>query len=354
MPRKKKETKDKVLEAAKGGSNLDVVRQAIRKKYGNVVTTLGERGELKIPSISSGSLGLDAALGRGGFAQGRVYEVFGEPSGGKTTLTMSVIAEAQKRGMNCVFVDAEHCADPNLFEAMNVDVNKLEYVNALVGDTNLNVLEMLLKSNNFSVAVVDSVSALIPKDESEANMEDQFMGLLARLMSKALRKFVPIVAETNTLLIFINQIRYKIAAYGDPTTTTGGEALNFYSTGRIKVGGGANKKTRIVDPVSGEVIGHKTSFNIVKNKLAAPFKSAEIPLIYGVGYDSHWECLTLAESLGVLGKNGAWYSYNDENIAQGELNAVEFLKENEDVYRDVRSQVIEALGLGEYYEQPAG
>jgi recombination protein RecA len=341
--------KKKVAKEAKT-STLDAAKKAIRKKYGDVIGYMGDKDELVIDTISTGSLGLDAALGRGGFALGRVYEIYGQPSGGKTTLAMSIIAQAQKRGLKCVFVDVEHSADPQLFKAMNVNLDDLITIDAFIGDDNLDALETLIKTNEIDVAVVDSVSALIPSAEAAAEIGDDFMGLLARLMSKAMRRLTPIVSETETLLIFVNQIRYKIGSWGDPQTTTGGEALNFYSTGRIAVSGGEFKKSLITDPITSDVVGHETLFHIRKNKLAPPFRNAKVPLIYGKGYDVEWEVLQLAESLAVIQKNGAWYSYKDENIAQGELNARDYLKENRDVYEEVREQLIELMGLKEAYE----
>jgi len=332
-------------------TSLDVVRKNITKKYGDVWTTLGKRGDTPILTISTGSLGLDAALGRGGLARGRFYEVFGPPSGGKTTLTMSVIAQAQRKNVRCVFVDAEHAADPKLFTAMGVDIDDLEYLYAFTGDDNLDALEKIIKTGEFGVAVVDSVSALIPRAEAEGDIGDASVGALARLMSQTSRKLGPVIASTNTLLIFINQMRFKITSYGDPSTTTGGEALPFYSSGRIKVSGGASKDSRIIDSASGEVIGHKTSFEVVKNKLACPFRKAEIPLIYGVGYDIHWECLQLATSLGIVDKSGAWYSYNDEKLGQGEINAANALRNDEVIYGEIRNRLIDALNLRTYYEQ---
>jgi protein RecA len=272
-----------------------------------------------------------------------------------TTLTMSVIAEAQKRGLTCAFVDAEHAADPDLFKAMGVDITKLLTVKAFIGDENLDALEMLLKTKDgIDVAVVDSVSALIPKKEAMGEVGDDYVAELARLMSKATRKFVPIIAETNTLLIFINQIRNKIGVYGDPSTTSGGMALDFYATGRIRVEGGEFQSSRIVEKESGEVIGHKTKFKIVKNKLAVPFKTAEIPLIYGVGYDIVSELFDLAVDLGFIDANGAWYYINGEKIGQGEKNALEYLREHKDVYENLRNEVIEITGLKEYYEHNSG
>lgn len=332
-------------------STLDAARKAIRKKYGDVMGVMGDKDELIIDTISTGSLGLDAALGRGGFALGRIYEIYGQPSGGKTTLAMSIIAQAQKRGLKCVFVDVEHSADPQLFKAMGVNLDELITISAYIGDDNLDALETLIKTNEIDVAVVDSVSALIPKAEAAAEISDDFMALLARLMSKAMRRLTPIVSETETLLIFVNQIRYKIGSWGDPTTTTGGEALNFYSTGRIAVSGGEFKKSLITDPITSEVVGHNTLFHIRKNKLAPPFRSAEVPLIYGKGYDCEWEILKLAESLGIIEKSGAWYSHKKENIAQGELNARDYLKDNKDVCDEIRTELIELMGLKGAYER---
>lgn len=332
-------------------TTIDLAMKTIQKKYGNVVGVMSDPEYMDIKTISSGSLGLDIALGRGGFARGRIYEIFGPPSGGKTTLAMSVIAQAQKRGMTAVFCDAENAADPTLFAAMGVNINELKTVKAFSGDDNLDALEIILKTGTIDVAVVDSVSALIPKAEAEAEIGQDFMGLLARLMSKATRRFASVLNETNTLLIFINQIRYKIGAYGDPRTTTGGEALTFYCTGRIAVAGGESKKSRIVNSITGEVTGHETTFEIRKNKLAPPFRSAKIPLIYGFGYNLHAECLDLALQLGLLERHGSWYRYEGENFANGEAAAIEYMQENEDFYNDMRGQVIDLTGLKEVYEQ---
>ena len=334
--------------------SLDLAKKAIIKKYGSIVSTLGEQGDLVIETVSTGCLGLDIALGRGGVAKGRIYELFGEPSCGKTTLAMSVMAQAQKRGMKCCFCDAEHAADPKLFESMGVNINDVELIRAFMGDDNLDAVETLVKTGEIDVAVVDSVSALIPKAEATSAIADEHIGLLARLMSKAMRRFSPLASETNTLIIFINQIRVKIGSWGDPTTTTGGSALDFYATGRIQVSGGAYKSQRIVDPISGEVIGHKTTFDIKKNKLAPPYRKAEVPLIYGVGYDVHREVLVLAEGLGLIEKRGAYYYYGGDKFAQGEENAVAYLVGNEDFYNILRDEIIEITGLKEQYEQNSG
>ena len=334
-------------------STMTAAKAAIKKKYGAVIGVMADQAELVVKTVSTGSLSLDAALGRGGMAFGRVYEVYGPPSGGKTTLAMSVITQAQKRGMQCVFVDAEHSADPKLFENMGVDLEKLVTIKAFAGDDNLDALEMLMKTGEIDVAVVDSVSALIPKAESEAAIGDDFIGLLARLMSKALRKLSPVASETNTLLIFVNQIRSKIGGYGDPTTTTGGQALDFYATGRIAVKGGEFKNSRIVVPVTDEVVGHKTSFHVRKNKLAAPFRDAEVPLIYGEGYHVPWEILTLGEQLGLIEKLGSWYKYKDKNFANGLWAAKDYLVEDENMCNELREEIIDLLGLRKYYDEQA-
>jgi recombination protein RecA len=268
-----------------------------------------------------------------------------------TTLAMSLMAQAQKRNFSTCFVDAEHTADPQLFKAMGVNIDDVIKIKAYAGEDNIDALETLIKTGTIDVAVVDSVSALIPKMESEAGVEDDFIGLLARLMSKTMRRIVPIASETNTLVVFINQLRYKIGSWGDPTTTTGGEALNFYATGRISVAGGEYKKSRVLHPITGEVIGHDTTFNIQKNKLAPPWRSAVVRLIYGVGYDIHREALSLAEGLAVVEKNGAHYYYEGERFAQGEENAVEYIKANEEFYNTIRNKVIDMTGLREHYER---
>jgi recombination protein RecA len=350
---KEKDTK-KVTEEVKENINkkqLELAKKAINKKYGDVVSTLSDHSDIKIPTISTGSLSLDIALGRGGMALGRIYEVFGPNSGGKSTLAANVVAQAQRRGMLCCYIDAEHAVDPVLFRDYGVNLGELEIVQGYDGEGNLDILERYLKTGAFGVAVIDSVSALIPRVEAEANIEDQQMGTHARLMSKALRKITPIANQTGTLLIFINQLRMKIGVYGDPSTTTGGEALGFYSTGRISVRGGEAKTRRIVDDITGEVIGHKTQFEVLKNKLSAPYRKAEIDLIYGRGYDAHRETLSMAVSVGVVEQSGAWYKYGGENFAKGAANASAYLKDesNVDKYKEMRDMVIERVGLKDEY-----
>lgn len=332
---------------------LELAKKAIEKKYGDVVSTLADHGDMDIPTVSTGCLSLDLALGCGGMGLGRVYEIYGPNSGGKSTLGVNVVIQAQRRGLRCCYIDAEHAVDPKLFRAYGVNTEDLVLVQGYDGEENLDILERFIKTGAFSVAVIDSVSALIPRDEAEADIDKDQMALQARLMSKALRKITPIANQTQTLLIFINQLRMKIGGYGNPETTTGGEALAFYATGRISVRGPEAKSRRIEDDITGEVIGHKAEFEVVKNKLAAPYKKAEVRLIYGKGYDAAWEVLDMASSLGVIDKKGSWYKYEDDNIAQGEANAVAFLKdpENAELYQKIRGEVIDRIGLMEIYER---
>jgi len=342
---KKKDKKDT--------DNLGLIKKAITKKYGDVISKLSDHEDMVIQTVSTGSISLDVALGRGGMALGRIYEVFGPNSGGKSTLAANVVIQGQKRGMKCCYVDAEHAVDPVLFKNYGVDTTELELIQGYNGEENLDILEMLISSGAYRIAVVDSVSSLIPTAEAESEISDDHMGLLARLMGKATRRFTPIANRASCLLIFINQFRMKIGTYGNPETTTGGEALPFYATGRIAVRGPESKKRRIPDPITGEVMGHTTLFEIVKNKLAPPFRKAEVNLIYGKGYDAHWEVLNLAVDLGIIEKSGAWYKYNSSPFAQGEPAAAAYLKEEEnaEMYNEVRDIVVEMVGLKDLYER---
>lgn len=331
--------------------NLSAIKKAIIKKYGNIISKLVDHEDMIIDTVSTGSISLDIALGRGGMAFGRVYEIFGPNSGGKSTLAASVVNQAQKRKMKCCYVDAEHAVDPLLFKNYGVNIEELDLVQGFTGEENLDVLELLIQTGTYKVAVVDSVSSLIPSYEAQSEIANDHIALLARLMSKALRRLTPIANRAGCLLIFVNQLRNKIGAYGNPEITTGGEALSFYTTGRISVRGPESIKRRIPDPITGEIIGHKVIFEIVKNKLAPPFRKSEINLIYGKGYDIHWEVLDLAVDLGFIDKVGSWYKYNEESIAHGEDKAVIFLKENKEIYDEVRNKIIDAVGLKEFYER---
>lgn len=330
--------------------STDVLMAAIKKKYGNVINPMSESAD-DIKTVSTGSLGLDLALGRGGMALGRVYEVFGPNSSGKSTLGVHLVIQAQRRGLKCAYVDAEMAADPRLFENYGVDPEKLTMIKAYGGEPNLDITEKLIQTGEYSVIIVDSVSALIPLMEAQADMDKDSMALQARLMSKALRKLTPQAAENNVLLLFVNQTRIKVGSYGDPTTTTGGEALNFWATGRIKVQGPESKARRLVDPASGDVYGHTTIFEVVKNKLGEPFRKCDLNLIYGNGYDHIQELLSLSISLDLIEKAGSWFKYNGENIAQGEFKTLEVLRENKEIYDALYNGVIEMTGLREAYER---
>ena len=347
MP-KKKTSKDEVV--VKGANTLDIARKSIIKKYGEgIISFLGEHEDLEIDAISTGCLSLDSATGIGGFARGRLYEVFGPNSSGKSTLALSVVMQALKRDMHIAYIDAEHSLDPKLARNMGKEVgvgdkvDKIELVQAYTGDDNLEAAEILMKSNSIDVLVVDSVSSLLPKAMAEGEIGDNYMGLLAKLMSKACIKLTPIANETNTLLIFINQIRHAIGKWGDSRVPTGGEALGFYTTGRIRVEGGESKKSHIVND-EGVVIGHVCDFNIIKNKLAAPWRDASINLIYGHGYDFVMEVIDLAVQFGVVEQVGSWFNYNGEKY-KGKQNLVKLFREDNTVYENVRSLVKEMLGL---------
>ena len=304
---------------------------------------------LIIDTISTRSLGLDAALGRGGVALGRHYEFYGENSSGKTTLAMSVIAEAQSRGMTAAFVDAEHSADRNLFKSMGVDIDNLIVIDAYTGEKNLMVAETLIREGGIDLLVVDSVTSLIPSAMADKDLDEDTMAMLARLMSKALLRLVPLAAETNTCVIWINQTRSKIGGYGNPETTTGGNALPFYATGRVRISGIGAKANRIVDP-KGNVIGHKTFFEIVKNKLSPPFKKSEANLIYGIGYDLEGEVIAMATDLGLLERAGSWFKYNDNNIGQGENGVRQFFADNPEVFSIIKDEVTIILGIEPFYK----
>jgi recombination protein RecA len=336
-------------------SSLDLAKKNLVKKYGDVICRLDEFEQEPIRTVSTGCISLDLALGNGGVALGRIYEFYGPYSSGKTTLALSVIVEAQKKGLGCMFIDAEHSLDKTLAEAYGVDLSKLLYGKAYTGEDNLTILEECVKSDELDVVVVDSVSALIPSAEAEADIEDQFIGQHARLMSKALRRIAPLASETNTLIIFINQLRNKITRnkFANPETTTGGEALNFYATGRISVRGPEATSRRLSNPNinNGEVYGHETVFSVEKNKLAAPFKKAQVTLIYSKGYDSCQEVLEMAVAVGIVDTAGAWFKYKDENIGNGKENVVAKLREDENLFKEIKDKVLEAVGLKELYER---
>jgi len=327
---------------------LELQKQAIIKKYGEgVISYLGDHEDLKIDAISTGCLQLDSALGTGGFARGRLYEIYGPNSSGKSTLALSACMGGLQRGMEVVYIDAEHALDPklvrNMGKEMDVNPDSMLLVQAFTGDDNLECAEKLMKTAEVDICVVDSVSSLLPKGMAEGDIGDNYIGLLARLMSKACMKLTPIANMTNTLLIFINQIRHSIGKWGDDRVPTGGEALSYYTTGRIKVEGGEAKTTRIIGD-EGLVIGHENTFEVVKNKLAAPWRKANINLIYGHGYDFVTEAVKLATDFGVIEKAGNWYKYKDEKY-NGLGLIVKFFRDSSKEYEELRSKVKSVLGL---------
>jgi len=322
--------------------NLDLAISQIEKAYGKgSIMRLGNRDVLvPVSVIPTGSISLDAALGVGGFPRGRVIEVYGPESGGKTTLTLHVIAEAQKLGGQAAFIDAEHALDPVYARKLGVDVDNLLVSQPDNGEQALEIAEALIRSNAVDVVVVDSVAALVPKAELEGEMGEPQMGLQARLMSQALRKLTGIVSKSRTCLIFINQIREKIGVmFGNPETTTGGRALKFYSSIRVDI-------RRIQSIKEGDrVVGSRTRGKVVKNKVAAPFREAEFDIIYGEGVSKEGDLLDLGVTKNVLEKSGTWISYKGERLGQGRENARVFLKEHLDVRDKIEHELRKVLGL---------
>jgi recombination protein RecA len=335
------EDKKKALSAALG---------QIEKQFGKgSVMRMGDSGAMPdIESVSTGSLGLDIALGIGGLPRGRVAEIYGPESSGKTTLTLHVIAEMQKLGGTAAFVDAEHALDPVYAGKLGVDVDELLVSQPDTGEQALEITDMLVRSGAVDIVVIDSVAALTPKAEIEGDMGDHHVGLQARLMSQALRKLTANIKRSNTMVIFINQIRMKIGVmFGNPETTTGGNALKFYSSVRLDIRRiGAVKK-------GDEITGNETRVKVVKNKVAPPFKKVEFDILYGEGISREGEIITLGVQEGIIDKSGAWYSYNGDRIGQGKDNVRNYLKENPHIAEDIEAQVRVRL-LPELSSAPVG
>ncbi|MGD0912766.1 MAG: recombinase RecA [Terracidiphilus sp.] len=334
---------------------VELALAQIEKQFGKgSIVRLGSREALMpIAVISTGSISFDAALGVGGVPRGRVIEIFGPESSGKTTITLQIIAEAQKAGGLAAFVDAEHALDPGYAKKLGVDVDNLLVSQPDSGEQALEITEALVKSGAIDVLVVDSVAALVPKAELDGEMGDSHMGLQARLMSQALRKLTGTVSKSRTSLIFINQIREKIGVmFGNPETTTGGRALKFYSSCRIDI-------RRIAAVKEGDtVVGSRTKVKIVKNKVAAPFREAEFDILYGEGISREGDVLDLAVTHNIVEKSGAWYSYAGERIGQGRENTRNFLKENKEVFAKMDAELRKRLNIGaakaDVPEVPAG
>ena len=315
---------------------LDEALGQIERQFGSgTVMRMGERKLEQIPSVSTGSLGLDVALGIGGLPQGRGGEIYGPESSGKTTLTLEVIAQCQKQGGTAAFIDAEHALDPIYAQKLGVNVDELLISQPDTGEQALEVADIMVHSGGVDVLVIDSVAALVPKAEIEGEMGDSHVGLQARLMSQALRKLTGNVQKSNTLVIFINQIRHKIGVmFGSPETTSGGNALKFYSSVRLDI-------RRIGTVKDGdEVVGNETRVKVVKNKVSPPFKQAEFQIIYNKGINRLGELIDLACEKNVLEKSGAWYSYNGERIGQGKANSVTFLEENPKLAEKIEEEAL--------------
>jgi recombination protein RecA len=344
MAREKK-VKDEVenIEYAKDNAGrklaLEAALSTIEKNFGKgSIMRLGEDTKLNVESISTGSLSLDLALGIMGLPKGRVTEIYGPESSGKTTLALSVIAQAQKKGGSAAFVDAEHALDPEYAQKIGVNLDDLLISQPDTGEQALEITETLVRSNALDVIVVDSVAALVPRAEIEGEMGDSMMGVQARLMSQALRKLTGAISKSNTIVIFINQIRMKIGVmFGNPETTTGGNALKFYSSVRLDI----RRKEAIKD--GEEVIGNHVTVKVVKNKVAAPFKTAEFDIMYNKGIDADGEIVDLGVKHGLIEKAGSWFSYGEEKIGQGREGAKQHLRENPKMAADVKAKVLKKV-----------
>ena len=321
---------------------LDAALSQIEKQFGKgSVMKLGDSSNnMNVETIPTGSLSLDIALGLGGIPKGRVIEVYGPESSGKTTVTLHMVAEVQKRGGVAGFIDAEHALDPVYASKIGVDIDNLYISQPDNGEQALEITETLVRSGAVDIIIVDSVAALVPKAEIDGDMGDSHVGLQARLMSQALRKLTACISKTNCTVIFINQLREKVGVmFGNPETTTGGRALKFYSSVRMDV--------RRIETLkqAGEMIGNRTRIKVVKNKIAPPFKEAEFDIMFGEGISREGDVLDLAANLGIINKSGAWYAYNGEKIGQGRENAKQYLRDHPDVMADAESKVREHYGL---------
>lgn len=320
---------------------LDTAMEQIIKNYGQgSVMFLGGEGnkKLDVESVPTGSIGLDYALGIGGLPKGRIIEIYGPESGGKTTVTLHAIAETQKLGGMAAFIDVEHALDPVYAKSLGVDIDHLIVSQPDTGEQALEIMETLARSGAIDIIVLDSVAAMVTKAEIDGEIGDSFVGVQARLMSAAMRKLTSVISKSNTVAIFINQVREKIGVmYGNPETTPGGRALKFYASVRIEV----RKGEKIVD--DGEIIGYNTKCKVVKNKVAPPFKEAQFDMIFGEGISRLGEIVTMGEELGFIKKSGAWYSYNGERLGQGKEKTKKFLKENDDLRLEIEEKIKENL-----------
>ena len=320
---------------------LNLAIKEIEKQHGKgSIMRMGDSPPVQVEAIPTGSIALDAALGVGGIPRGRIIEIFGPESSGKTTLATHCLAEAQKLGGQCAFIDAEHAFDPSYAEQLGVDIDQLLISQPDTGEQALNICETLVRSGALDLIVVDSVAALVPAAEIQGDMGDSHVGLQARLMSQALRKLAGIINRSNVVVVFINQLREKIGVmFGNPETTPGGKALKFYSSVRLDI-----RRIGAIKSAT-EVIGNRTRVKVVKNKVAPPFRNAEFDIIYGEGISSVGELVDLAVNIGLITKSGSWYGYGDARIGQGRDNAKNWLRENPDEYQSIKAAVRENLGL---------
>ena len=322
---------------------LDMALAQIERQFGEgAVMKMGERGQMKVEAVSSGSLAIDVALGIGGLPRGRVVEVYGPEASGKSTLAMHVVAEAQRTGGICAYVDAEHAMDPDYAKNIGVDVDELLISQPDTGEQALEITDMLIRSGAIDVVVIDSVAALTPRAEIEGEMGDTHVGLQARLMSQALRKLTANLSKTKTIVIFINQLREKIGVmFGSPETTPGGRALKFYSSIRIDI--------RRIEAIKsdGEVTGSRTRIKVVKNKVAPPFRQAEFDIMYGKGISREGSLVDVGVEQGIVKKSGAWYTYEGEQLGQGRENAKQFLTANPEIMVEIDGRIRTQLGMGD-------
>lgn len=330
---KEEKNKDKALEQ---------VLADIEKQFGaGAIMKLGDNEHMEVDVVSSGSLAIDIALGVGGYPKGRIIEIYGPESSGKTTVALQAIAEVQKVGGRAAFIDAEHALDPVYAKNLGVDINELLLSQPDTGEQALEICDALVKSEAVNLIVIDSVAALVPQAEIDGEMGDSHVGLQARLMSQALRKLSGTMNKTKTTAIFINQLREKVGVmFGNPETTPGGRALKFYSTIRLDVRRGEQIK------MGDQIIGNKTNIKVVKNKVAPPFKTATVDIMYGEGISKEGEIIDIASSLSIMDKSGAWYSYNGEKIGQGKENVKLFLKENPVICAEIEEKIREHYGFG--------
>lgn len=320
---------------------LDMALKQIEKQFGKgSIMKLGEQAERKISTMPSGSLALDVALGAGGYPRGRVVEIYGPESSGKTTVALHAIAEVQQQGGQAAFIDAEHALDPVYAQKLGVNIDELLLSQPDTGEQALEIAEALVRSGAVDIIVVDSVAALVPKAEIEGEMGDSHVGLQARLMSQALRKLSGAINKSKTIAIFINQIREKVGVmFGNPETTPGGRALKFYSSVRLEVRRAEQLKQ------GHDIVGNKTKIKVVKNKIAPPFKVAEVDIMYGEGISREGEVIDMGSDLDIVQKSGSWYSYNEERLGQGRENAKQFLKENKEVRQEIYQLIRDHHGL---------